>query len=244
MSAMRLTVNGQAHETLRFDERGLIPAVVQDAHTRRVLTVAYMDREALQKTLQSGETWFYSRSRRQLWHKGETSGHTQRVTEIHADCDGDALVVRVEPAGPACHTGAVSCFSSPLAAAPDEGGADGGGSERAAADDGSDDAAVDVLLQLERRVEKRRQERPAGAYTTYLFDKGLDKILKKVGEEATEVIIGAKNGDAAEVRYEAADLLYHLLVLLREQRVSLADVFAELDGRYHGREQVVKGGKS
>ncbi len=254
---MGLAINGQAQAGLRFDERGLIPAIVQDAHTKRVLTLAYMNAESLAKTLASGETWFFSRSRQELWHKGETSGHTQRVLDVYVDCDGDALVVQVEPAGPACHTGATSCFHTGLAAPQaavasgraDEHGGDGtagvAGKRGAvgSADAAMRDAAVDVLLQLEQRVLQRHVERPPGAYTTYLFDKGLDKILKKVGEEATEVIIGAKNADAAEVTYEAADLLYHLLVLLRQQDIALADVFRELERRYHGREQVVKGGK-
>ena len=246
---MGLSINGQAQAGLRFDERGLIPAIVQDARTKRVLTLAYMNAESLERTLASGETWFFSRSRGALWHKGGTSGHTQRVLDMYVDCDGDALVVQVEPAGPACHTGATSCFHRGLASLQADtatSGADAdGAAARSASRVGVDarDGAADVLLQLEERVRQRHVERPAGAYTTYLFDKGLDKILKKVGEEATEVIIGAKNADVAEVTYETADLLYHLLVLLRQQGIALADVFHELDDRYHGQEQVVKGGK-
>jgi phosphoribosyl-ATP pyrophosphohydrolase/phosphoribosyl-AMP cyclohydrolase len=208
---------------LCFDTAGLIPAIVQDAATGRVLTLAYMNRESLERTLASGETWFYSRSRQSLWHKGETSGHTQAVRSISPDCDGDALLVLVEPRGPACHTGAETCFAetAPGGAAP----------------------VFDILRRLEERVAQRHGQRPEGAYTTYLFEKGLDKILKKLGEEATEVIIGGKNGDPSEVVYESADLLYHLLVLLRQQGVSLQDVLRELAARYGEVEQYRKGGR-
>jgi len=205
-------------EELKFDASGLIPAVVQDASTREVLTVAYMSKESLGKSLETRETWFYSRSRQELWHKGATSGNTQKIVEIKYDCDGDALVVLVEPAGPACHTGAVSCFSESLLI--DEASADS-----ASLSDFS------VVLELEKTIREREREMPEGAYTTYLFDKGVDKILKKVGEEASEVIIAAKNRDPEELKWEAADLLYHLMVLLQEQKLPLKNVLEVLNKR-------------
>ena len=194
---------------VRFDERGLVPAVVQDARTREVLTLAYMNEESLRRTLEEGETWFWSRSRKELWHKGATSGNTQRVVEVRADCDSDALVVLVEPRGPACHTGARSCF--------------GGETE--------DVSIGAVLEEVYRVVSDRRREMPAGSYTTYLFDKGLDKILKKVGEESAETIIAAKNDDPKQLVAETADLLYHLLVMLVAKNVNLDDVRNELAQR-------------
>lgn len=202
-------------EELKFDASGLIPAVVQDASTREVLTVAYMSKESLGKSLETRETWFYSRSRQELWHKGGTSGNTQKIVEIKYDCDGDALVVLVEPAGPACHTGAVSCFSESLII-------DEASANTASLSDFS------VVLELEKTIRERERDMPEGAYTTYLFDKGVDKILKKVGEEAAEVIIAAKNRDAEELKWEAADLLYHLLVLLQEQKLPLKNVLEVL----------------
>lgn len=205
-------------EDVRFDERGLVPAVVQDARTREVLTLAYMNEESLRRTLAEGETWFWSRSRSELWHKGATSGNTQRVVEVRLDCDSDALVVLVEPRGPACHTGAVSCFAG---AANDE---------RAAAGIG------DVLEELYAVVEARRREMPEGSYTTYLFGKGLNKILKKVGEEAAETIIAAKDEDRGALTAETADLVYHLLVLLVERGLTLEALAAELARRRGGRE--------
>ncbi|WP_423408169.1 bifunctional phosphoribosyl-AMP cyclohydrolase/phosphoribosyl-ATP diphosphatase HisIE [Heyndrickxia sp. MSNUG] len=205
-------------EELKFDASGLIPAVVQDALTREVLTVAYMSKESLEKSLETRETWFYSRSRQELWHKGGTSGNTQKILEIKYDCDGDALVVLVEPAGPACHTGAVGCFSESLLK-----------------DEGSTKTAIlsdfAVMLELEKTIRERERDMPEGAYTTYLFDKGVDKILKKVGEEAAEVIIAAKNRDPEELKWEAADLLYHLLVLLQEQKLPLKNVLEVLNKR-------------
>lgn len=205
-------------EKLKFDASGLIPAVVQDASTREVLTVAYMSKESLGKSLETRETWFYSRSRQELWHKGGTSGNTQKIVEVKYDCDGDALVVLVEPAGPACHTGAVSCFSESLLK-----------------DEVSADAAIlsdfSVMLELEKTIRERERDMPEGAYTTYLFDKGVDKILKKVGEEAAEVIIAAKNRDPEELKWEAADLLYHLMVLLQEQKLPLKNVLEVLNKR-------------
>jgi phosphoribosyl-ATP pyrophosphohydrolase/phosphoribosyl-AMP cyclohydrolase len=204
-------------DELKFDDSGLIPAVVQDASSLEVLTVAYMNRESLGKSLETRETWFYSRSRQELWHKGATSGNTQRIVEIKYDCDGDALVVLVEPDGPACHTGAVSCFSENLVS--DESGA------------GTKLSDFAVVVGLEKTIRQREADMPEGAYTTYLFEKGVDKILKKVGEEAAEVIIAAKNRDPEELKWEAADLLYHLMVLLQEQKLPLKNVLEVLDQR-------------
>lgn len=203
-------------EELKFDEKGLIPAVVQDARTHRVLTLAYMNRESLAITLREGRTCFYSRSRRTLWRKGETSGNVQRVVRVTADCDGDALLVEVEPAGPACHTGEESCFFRPLEGAPDGGAAEARFS-------------LDGLYEL---LLGRKAERPAGSYTTYLFDKGREKILKKVGEECTEVIIGAMKDNREETVFEVADLTYHVLVLLAEMGVTPDEVRAELARRH------------
>ncbi|AMQ21677.1 MULTISPECIES: bifunctional phosphoribosyl-AMP cyclohydrolase/phosphoribosyl-ATP diphosphatase HisIE [Geobacillus] len=199
-----------------FDEKGLVPAIVQDAQSKEVLTLAYMNKESLEKTLETGETWFYSRSRQELWHKGATSGNVQRVVDIRYDCDADALLVLVEPAGPACHTGSYSCFSRSL----------DGAARTPAAD------RFAILNELEQIIAKRDAERPEGSYTTYLFEKGVDKILKKVGEEAAEVIIAAKNQNHEELKWEAADLLYHLLVLLREQKLPLDAVLATLAERH------------
>lgn len=200
-------------EGLKFDEKGLITAVVQDAQSKEVLTVAYMNEESLQKTIETGETWFYSRSRQELWHKGETSGNTQKVVSITADCDQDALVVEVLPTGPACHNGTTSCFTETLIQNETAG-------------------SVGIISYLADVIRQRETEMPEGAYTTYLFDKGVDKICKKVGEEATEVVIGAKNRDADEVKWEAADLIYHLLVLLQEQKVNVYDVLEVLQKRH------------
>ena len=202
-------------EDVRFDERGLVPAIVQDARTREVLTLAYMNEESLRRTLAEGQTWFWSRSRSELWHKGATSGHTQRVVEARLDCDADALVVLVVPHGPACHTGAVSCFGGEEV----EHGAGGIG---------------DVLEELYGVIAARRREMPEGSYTTYLFEKGLNKILKKVGEEAAETIIAAKDEDAGALKAETADLVYHLLVLMVERGLTLAALAGELAHRRGG----------
>jgi len=199
-------------DEIRFDERGLIPAIVQDAATREVLTLAYMNRESLQRTLETKQTWFWSRSRNELWHKGVTSGNTQEVVSLALDCDGDAIIVLVNPAGPACHTGAVSCFDV--------------GAQ-------SDDFGP-LLDQLYELIQSRERERPAGSYTTYLFEQGLDKILKKLGEESAETIIAAKNEDDGRLTAEVSDLVYHLLVLLVARGVSLAQVAAELERRRKG----------
>lgn len=203
----------------KFDERGLLPAIVQDARTREVLTLAYMNAVSLQRTLETNETWFWSRSRSELWHKGATSGHTQRVIQLGLDCDGDTLLVLVQPAGPACHTGARSCFHRDV--------------ERMEMEQSPEQptnlgSVLDALYSL---IESRQRERPEGSYTTYLFDQGLDKILKKVGEESSEMIIAAKNPDQEALVAEVSDLLYHLLVLLVDRRVSLVDISNKLSSR-------------
>ena len=196
-------------DDVKFDERGLIPAIVQNAATREVLTLAYMNRESLVKTIETQQTWFWSRSRGELWHKGETSGNTQRVVSLTLDCDRDAIVVLVDPAGPACHTGATSCFET-----------------------GSNPTDIgSVLDQLYELIESRERERPSNSYTTYLFDEGLDKILKKLGEESAETIIAAKNEDQGRVVSEVSDLIYHLLVLLVARGVSLEEISRELGQR-------------
>ncbi|HEX3144866.1 MAG TPA: bifunctional phosphoribosyl-AMP cyclohydrolase/phosphoribosyl-ATP diphosphatase HisIE [Pyrinomonadaceae bacterium] len=204
-------------EEIKFDERGLVPAIVQDARTHEVLTLAYMNAESLKLTQQSNETWLWSRSRSELWRKGSTSGNTQRVIEIRRDCDSDALVVLVEPAGPACHTGNRSCFYRHLAGAE--------------IDPHFRHHLGAILEDLFRLIENRKQELPQGSYTTYLFTEGLDKILKKIGEEASETIIAAKNEAKSALVSETADLLYHLLVLLVERGVSLDEVQDELNRR-------------
>jgi phosphoribosyl-ATP pyrophosphohydrolase/phosphoribosyl-AMP cyclohydrolase len=237
---------------LEFDDRGLIPAVVQDDETNEVLMLAYMNAESLAKTMQTGETWFWSRSRGELWHKGETSGHTQRVVDIRLDCDGDALVVRVIPQGPACHTGARTCFFRGAEASELEASAkaatenDPAGAAAIAPSPASQIecappqvAVVDVpsmelgiLLQdLFTLIQERKDQRPPNSYTSYLFNHGLDKILKKVGEEAAETIIAAKNEGTKELSAEITDLLYHLLVLMAEREVSLRDIMTELNNR-------------
>lgn len=232
---------------IKFDDQGLVPAIVQDALSKEVLMLAYMNKESLLKTLTTGQTWFWSRSRGQLWNKGATSGHTQKVVSLHYDCDGDALLVRVQQTGPACHTGAYSCFYRQV----DEAAAlspqrDGG--EPASASSQQDSAGLAgeaepiaatpradrfaPLNRLEATIAQRDAERNEGSYTTYLFEKGLDKILKKIGEESAEVIIAGKNRDAQELSAETADLIFHLMVLLREQKVSLDNVLEELEFRH------------
>ena len=201
---------------VKFDENGLVPAIVQDAASKEVLTLAYMNEQSLKKSLDTGETWFYSRSRQKLWHKGETSGNRQEIVDIRYDCDQDALLVLVLPKGPACHTGSYSCFSGSAFERETEAKA-----ERFA-----------MFNELERVIAEREAERPEGAYTTYLFEKGIDKILKKVGEEAAEVIIAAKNRNHDELSWEVADLFYHLFVLLREQKLPLDDVMNVLEERH------------
>ena len=198
--------------SLKFDEKGLIPAVVVDSITKKVLTVAYMNRESLEISMEKGLTCFWSRSRGELWLKGETSGNYQHIVRITADCDADALTVEVKRDGPACHTGEESCFHRPFYEAED------------AAPAFSLDALYSLLLD-------RREKMPEGSYTTYLFQKGLDKILKKIGEESTEVIIGAKN-DRAETVYEIADLAYHVMVLMVEMGIPLSEIRSELGSRH------------
>ena len=206
---------------IKFDERGLVPAIVQDANTLQVLTLAYMNAESLSRTLETNETWFWSRSRNSLWHKGETSGNKQRVVEVTVDCDHDALRVLVVPDGPACHTGAQTCFHNEIKEASKEAWAEAG-TETSKADLG------EVLSRLSALIESRNRERPEGSYTTYLFDQGLDKILKKVGEECAETIIAAKNDDRHALVNESADLLYHLLVLFVQRGLTLDEVRHEL----------------
>lgn len=199
-------------DDLKFDANGLIPAVVQDYFSKQVLTVAYMNREALEISIKEGRTCFYSRSRQTLWRKGETSGNTQEIVTIRADCDLDALVVEVIKAGPACHTGAESCFFNPVYQS------------------GEHPAfSMEALYQL---LTGRKQQPKEGSYTTYLFQKGIDKILKKVGEECTEVIVAGKGGDQAETVFEIADLAYHVMVLMVEMGITTADVFAQLASRH------------
>ena len=197
---------------LKFDEKGLIPAIVVDSVTKRVLTLAYMNRESLEISMAEKKTCFFSRSRQTLWRKGETSGNYQNIVSITADCDKDALTVVVEPEGPACHTGSFSCFENPL---------------------WQNDALVEFsLTELYRLLERRKTERPEGSYTTYLFNKGLDKILKKVGEECTEVIIAGKAEDKKETVYEIADLAYHVMVLMVQMGITVEDVHRELASRH------------
>lgn len=197
---------------LKFDERGLIPAIVTDARTKRVLTLAYMNRESLKISMEKELTCFFSRSRQELWLKGETSGNYQHIVSITADCDRDALVVMVEPDGPACHLNTESCFEYPVFQS-----------------ENRSEFSYEGLLKL---IEGRKEEKKEGSYTTYLFEKGLDKILKKVGEESTEVIIAAKAEDKKETIYEIADLAYHVMVLMVEAGISLEDIRAELASRH------------
>ncbi len=228
-------------EDLKFDEYGLIPAIVQDAQTLEVLTLAYMNRESLERTVATNSTWFWSRSRSELWHKGETSGNTQRVIELVLDCDQDAIVVLVEPAGPACHTGERTCFHNAVESdaqvlTPDiKRSAESLQSKVGTNEGRKDNREVEdlgaLLNQLYDLVESRKRERPDGSYTTYLFNEGLDKILKKVGEESAETIIAAKNENTTGLVAEVSDLIYHLLVLLVEREVSLDEIRQEMAQR-------------
>ena len=197
---------------LKYDANGLIPAIVQDHYTKEVLTLAYMNAETLALTIAEGRTVFWSRSRQEIWRKGETSGNVQKVVSITADCDGDALVVEVVKNGPACHTGAESCFFNEVYV--------------------SDEVKQFSWEGLYRLIEGRKSQPKEGSYTTYLFEKGKDKILKKVGEECTEVLIGAAKNDKEETVYEIADLAYHLLVLMVEMGISLEDIIAEESKRH------------
>ena len=197
---------------LRFDANGLIPAVVQDYFSKQVLTVAYMNRQSLEISMREGRTCFFSRSRQQLWRKGETSGNTQEIVTIKADCDMDALVVEVIKKGPACHTGAESCFFNPVYQSEEH-----------------QDFSLEALYQL---LAGRKTNPKEGSYTTYLFQKGIDKILKKVGEECTEVIVAGKGGDGEETIFEIADLAYHVMVLMVEMGITPKDIFAQLESRH------------
>ncbi len=199
-------------DELKFDERGLIPAIVVDSISKKVLTLAYMNRESLEISIKEEKTCFWSRSRNELWRKGETSGNYQHIVSITADCDNDALVVVVEPDGPACHKGTFSCFENPVW-------------ESEERHEFSLEGLMDMLIG--RKIEKKE-----GSYTTYLFEKGIDKILKKVGEESTEVIIAGKANDKAETVYEIADLAYHVMVLMIEMGISLEDIHRELASRH------------
>ena len=199
-------------EKLKFDEKGLIPAIVVDAVSKQVLTLAYMNRESLAISMEKELTCFWSRSRQELWLKGETSGNYQHIVSITADCDGDALTVMVEPEGPACHLGTKSCFTNPVYVS-----------------ENRSEFSYEGLMDL---IRGRKEDKKAGSYTTYLFEKGLDKILKKVGEEATEVIIAAHAKDKAETVYEIADLAYHVMVLMTEAGISLEDIHRELASRH------------
>ncbi len=197
-------------DELKFDTQGLIPAVVTDADSGDVLTLAYMNRESLEISIKEGRTCFWSRSRKELWRKGESSGNIQHIVSICADCDNDALLIRVHKEGPACHTGSNSCFIHPVY----------GKEEK---------FSVQILYNM---LCGRKAEMPKDSYTTYLFEKGLDKILKKVGEESTEVIIAAKAEDRAETIYEIADLCYHIMVLMVEMGIQVDDIVAELASRH------------
>ena len=198
-------------DELKFDLNGLIPAVVQDYFSKQVLTVAYMNRESLEISMREGRTCFFSRSRQQLWRKGETSGNTQEIVTIKADCDMDALVVEVIKKGPACHTGAESCFFNPVYQS-----------------EAHQDFSMEALYQL---LAGRKTNPKEGSYTTYLFQKGIDKILKKVGEECTEVIVAGKGGSKEETVFEIADLAYHVMVLMVEMGIEPKDIFAQLESR-------------
>lgn len=210
-----MTVEQAALDKLKFDQNGLIPAIIQDVNSGTVLMLAYMNQESLERTLQEGQTWFYSRSRQKLWNKGESSGNIQKVKGISYDCDADTLLVQVEQTGVACHEGSFSCFSRVLQEYTREPKSSGA-----------------ILFRLEELLKDRKAKMPPGSYSTYLFTEGIDKILKKVGEEATEVVIAAKGGKKGELIYETADLIYHLLVLLRNEDTELVDIFRELESRF------------
>ncbi|MGN7410208.1 bifunctional phosphoribosyl-AMP cyclohydrolase/phosphoribosyl-ATP diphosphatase HisIE [Sporosarcina sp. SAFN-010] len=201
-------VNGK---NIRYNSEGLVPAIIQDAQTGTVLMLGYMNEESLQKTMDTGETWFYSRSRKELWNKGATSGNRQIVKQLDIDCDQDTILVQVEAQGPACHLGTDSCFSR----------------------EDSEDIRNrrTIIQQVAKQIQNRKNNPKEGAYTTYLFREGIDKILKKVGEETTEVVIGAKNNDLNETANELADLTYHILVLMEELGLSIEDVKSVLKSR-------------
>ena len=204
---------------LKFDEKGLIPAVLQDAETREVLMVAYMNEESVRRTLESGDAWFWSRSRRELWHKGETSGNFQRIVRARADCDADTLLLEVNPDGPACHTGVMSCFFEDI----DE--PEASGAEPPAAADAT------IIDELAGVIAQRHAEMPEDSYVAGLLRSGIDRVAKKVGEEAAETIIAGKNGSHDEIVWEVADLWFHSLIMLEATGVPVADVFQELARR-------------
>jgi len=205
-------------DDLRFDDRGLIPVIAQEATAGEVLMLAYANREALERTIRTGRGHYWSRSRQELWRKGATSGNEQEVLDVRADCDADAVLYRVRQTGPACHTGHRSCFHRRVS--------------REASLETVEEGTGDVLAAIEQVVRQRDERRPEGSYTTYLLEQGIDKVLKKMGEEATEVVIAAKNEDPAEIAAESADLLYHLLVMLRERGIPFGDVREELARRF------------
>ena len=212
-------------EDLKFDEKGLIPAIVTDSETGMVLTLAYMNKESLEISLEEGRTCFWSRSRKELWRKGETSGNTQEIEAIFADCDRDALLVYVSKKGPACHLGNESCFEFPLMIKEDM--------TKESAEDSSEEKHEDFTLEgLYGLLKSRKDEMPEGSYTTYLFDKGRDKILKKVGEESSEVIIAAKGDERGETIYELADLVYHAMVLMVDMGIEVEELKKELASRH------------
>lgn len=198
-------------EEIKFDDRGLVPAVVQDANTKKVLMFAYMNKESIRKTLEEKQVCYYSRSRKELWIKGATSGNTQKLQGFYYDCDKDSILLVVEQTGSACHTGEISCFFNEVIPAENE--------------------ETDILKELYSLLRERKRNPKEGSYTNYLFDKGLDKILKKVGEETSEVIIGAKNKNKEELVYEISDLVYHLLVLMVNENISIKDIKEELSQR-------------
>jgi phosphoribosyl-ATP pyrophosphohydrolase/phosphoribosyl-AMP cyclohydrolase len=206
---------------IKFNADGLVPAIVQEQSTKEVLMLAYMNQEALEQTLATGKTWFWSRSRQKLWNKGETSGHFQQVLGLSYDCDADTLLVQVDQLGVACHTGAKSCFFNEIPLNQMSG----------QAAENNNLIGPKVLQEVFEVIKQRQAERPEGSYTTYLFDKGIDKILKKVGEEAAEVIIASKNDNGEEIAYETADLLYHLMVALAHHNLTWEDIYRELAKR-------------
>lgn len=197
---------------LKFDEKGLIPAIVQDFYTKQVLTLVYMNRESLEITMKEGRTCFWSRSRQKLWRKGESSGNYQKVVSMTADCDGDALVIEVIKEGPACHTGRESCFFNEVYQSSEQNGFS--------------------YEELMNQIRGRKENPKEGSYTTYLFEEGTEKILKKIGEESSEVIIAAAKGDREETIYEVSDLLYHLFVMMIDAGIDLKDITAELASRH------------
>ncbi len=203
-------------ENIKFDSNGLVPAIIQDVDTKKVLMLAYMNKESISKSIETGKTWFYSRSRQKLWNKGETSGNFQTIVNMYYDCDGDTILINVRQKGVACHTGKYSCFHNKILDKAED----------------NRDNIDNIINELYKLISERKVKTKEGSYTNYLFDKGIDKILKKVGEEASEVIIGAKNQSKDEVIYEVSDLVYHVIVLLVDMGISISDIKNELYGRY------------